>query len=247
MTRHFSVRLWLSHPTHLLCILWLPPRRMKIQRDHNRPNRTICERLTWRRVRIRRTCSIWPEATKDWHLYYADRGDYARALQVLHRWRDAVPNDPQVDAEEGLILLKSGRWQEAEPLLTQAFAARPHDENVLNALGLLAWDYKRHLDEAVELFTSALAIHTAKDNFQASLHNNLGGVYGDLQQFPSAVEQFESAIAISPDDAEYHTNLAAALAEMNRYQEAAVEVNIALRIAPDYPPARAVLQRLQHR
>jgi protein O-mannosyl-transferase len=178
---------------------------------------------------------------------YADRGDYARALQVLHRWRDAIPNDPQVDAEEGLILLKSGRWQEAEPLLTQAFAARPHDENVLNALGLLAWDYKRHLDEAVELFTSALAIHTAKDNFQASLHNNLGGVYGDLQQFPSAVEQFESAIAISPDDAEYHTNLAAALAEMNRYQEAAVEVNIALRIAPDYPPARAVLQRLQHR
>ena len=46
---------------------------------------------------------------------YADRGDYARALQVLHQWRDAVPNDPEVDAEEGLILLKSGRWQEAEP------------------------------------------------------------------------------------------------------------------------------------
>jgi hypothetical protein len=34
---------------------------------------------------------------------------------------------------------------------------------------------------------------------------------------------------------------------MNRYDEAAVEINIALRIAPDYPPARAVLQRLQHR
>ncbi len=178
---------------------------------------------------------------------YADRGDYARALQVLHRWRDAVPNDPQLDAEEGLILLKAGRWQEAEPLLARAFAARPHDENVLNALGLLAWEYKRHLDEALELFRSALAIHTVKDNFQASLHNNLAGVYGDLQQYPSAVEQLKSAIAISPDDAEYHTNLAVALAEMNRYEEAAAEVSIALRIAPEYPPARAVLQRLQHR
>jgi protein O-mannosyl-transferase len=182
---------------------------------------------------------------------YSDRGDYPRALQVLHQWRDILPNDapnaPELDAEEGLILLKSGRWQEAEPLLTRAFAAHPQDENVLNALGLLAWQNKRRLDEAVNYFARALAIHTAKDDFQASLHNNLGGVYGDLQQFPLAVAQFESATAISPQDAEYHTNLAIALAEMNRYDEAAVEINIALRIAPDYPPARAVLQRLQHR
>jgi len=178
--------------------------------------------------------------------FYADRGDYARALQILHQWREFVQNDPELDAEEGLILLKSGRWQDAEPLLNRAFAARPHDENVLNALGLLAWEYKRNLDEAEQYFSRALAIHTPKDDFQASLHNNLGGVYGDRQQLPSAVEQFESAVAISPGDAEYHTNLAAALAGMNRYDEAAAEVKIALRIAPDYAPARAVLQRLQH-
>jgi protein O-mannosyl-transferase len=179
--------------------------------------------------------------------FYADRGDYARALQILHQWREFVPDDPQLDGEEGLVLLKSGRWQNAEPLLNRAFAARPHDENVLNALGLLAWEYKRNLDEAEGYFTRALAIHTAKDDFQASLHNNLGGVYGDRQQLPSALEQFESAVAISPGDAEYHTNLAAALAGMNRYDEAAVEVKIALKISPDYPPARAVLQQLQHR
>jgi protein O-mannosyl-transferase len=186
---------------------------------------------------------------------YSDRGDYLRALQVLHQWRDTVPEDapkdvpnqPELDAEEGLILLKAGRWQEAEPLLTRAFAAHPQDENVLNALGLLAWQHKRNLDEAQAYFTRALAIHTVKDDFQASLHNNLGGVYGDLQQFPSAVAQFESAVAISRGDAEYHTNLAAALAEMNRYDEAAAEINIALRIAPNFPPARAVLQQLQHR
>jgi tetratricopeptide (TPR) repeat protein len=178
--------------------------------------------------------------------FYADRGDYARALQILQQWREFVQNDPELDAEEGLILLKSGRWQDAEPLLNRAFAARPHDENVLNALGLLAWEYKRNLDEAEQYFSRALAIHTPKDDFQASLHNNLGGVYGDRQQLSSAVEQFESAVAISPGDAEYHTNLAAALAAMNRYDEAAAEVKIALKISPDYPPARAVLQRLQH-
>jgi protein O-mannosyl-transferase len=176
---------------------------------------------------------------------YSDRGDYARALQVLHQWREVTPDDPELDVEEGLILLKSGRWQEAEPLLTRAFAARPQNENVLNALGLLAWENKRHLDEAENYFTRALAIHTAKDDFQASLHNNLGGVYGELQQFPSAIAQFESATAISPQDAEYHANLAAALMEINRYDEATAETNIALRLAPNYPRARALLQRLQ--
>jgi|HubBroStandDraft_6_1064221.scaffolds.fasta_scaffold01944_3 tetratricopeptide (TPR) repeat protein len=182
---------------------------------------------------------------------YSDRGDYARALQVLRQWRDIIskdaPNDSELDAEEGLILLKSGRWQEAQLLLTRAFAAHPQDENVLNALGLLAWQHQRNLEEAQAYLARALAIHTAKDDFQASLHNNLGGVYGDLQQFPSAVAQFEAAVAISPGDAEYHTNLATALAEMNRYDEAAAEINIALRISPNYPPARAVLQQLQHR
>ena len=178
---------------------------------------------------------------------YSDRGDYARALQVLRQWRDAVPSDPELDAEEGLILLKSGHWQEAGPILNRAYAAHPQDENVLNALGLLSWEHERNLVEAERYFTRALAIHTAKDDFQASLHNNLGGVYGDLQQFPLALEQFESAIAISPADAEYHTNLAVALAELNRFEEAAAEVKIALRIAPNYPPARAVLERLQRR
>ncbi|MGA2375459.1 MAG: tetratricopeptide repeat protein [Candidatus Sulfotelmatobacter sp.] len=178
---------------------------------------------------------------------YSDRGEYARALEVLRQWRDVVPSSPELDVEEGLILLKSGRWQEAEPLLNRAYAAHPGDENVLNALGLLAWEHKRNLDEAEGYFTRALAIHSAKDDFRASLHNNLGGVYGDLQKFPLALEQFESAIAISPEDAEYHTNLAVALAELNRYEDAAVQIKIALRIAPGYPPARAVLERLQRR
>jgi protein O-mannosyl-transferase len=179
--------------------------------------------------------------------FYADRGDYAQALQVLHRWRAASPNDSQVNAEEGLVLLKAGQWQDAELLLNRAFAARPLDENVLNALGLLAWQYKRDLNEAKTLFAQALALHTAKDAFQASLHNNLGGVYGDLQQFPLAIEQLKSATAISPQNAEYHANLANALAAAKKYDEATAEAQAALRISPDYSPAREVLQKLQHR
>jgi protein O-mannosyl-transferase len=177
---------------------------------------------------------------------YADRGQYAQALQVLHQWRVVSPNDPQLNAEEGLILLKSGQWQAAELLLNRAFTARPQDENVLNALGLLAWQYKRNPNEAESFFSRALAVHTARDDFQASLHSNLGGIYGDLQQLPLAIEQFKFATEISPENAEYHTNLAVALAEEKRYDEAVAEAEAALRISPNYSPARAVLQQLQH-
>ncbi len=118
---------------------------------------------------------------------------------------------------------------------------------MLNALGLLALNYKQNPHDAIDFFRRALTIHTAQDAFQASLHNNLGGAYGELQQFQLAIEQFQSAISISPDDVEYHFNLASALAAARRYDEAVAEASYALRIDPTYAPARALLQQLTGR
>jgi protein O-mannosyl-transferase len=178
---------------------------------------------------------------------YSDLGDVDKALSVLRDWRAFDPGEPRIDAEEGLCLLKSGRWQQAEPMLNRALVAMPNDENVLNAFGILQREYKHNFNQAAELFRRALAIHTIRDDFRASLHNNLGGVYGDLEQFPSAIEQFQSAVAISPNDPEFHTNLALALAAVKRYDDAVAEADVALKIAPDYAPARALQQQLRRR
>ncbi len=178
---------------------------------------------------------------------YMDRGDHERALQMVRQWRAIAPADPGVDAEEGLVLLKAGRWQDAEPPLQRASAARPDNENVLNALGLLAWQYKRDPSGAATFFRRALQVHSAKDDFGASLHNNLGAVYGELQQFPSAIEQLRLAVEIAPGDPEYHANLASALAASGDYDAARTELITALRIAPDYLPAQAMLQQLSTR
>jgi tetratricopeptide (TPR) repeat protein len=176
---------------------------------------------------------------------YADRGDYARALDILRHWRQVDPSESAIDVEEGLVLLRSGNWQQAQPLLAKANAARPQNENVLNALGLLAWEYQRNLDKAAALFSQALAIHTSEDDFQASLHNNLGGVFGDQRRFPLAVAQFESAVSISPGNPEYRTNLATAMAAAGRSSDAVQQVVQVLRADPTYAPARALLQQLQ--
>jgi tetratricopeptide (TPR) repeat protein len=177
---------------------------------------------------------------------YADRGQYDQALQTLAEARQLAPVDPDADAEQGMILARAGRGKEAQPLLERALAAQPDNENLLSALGLVARDDLHDLNRAATLFSRALAIHTENDDFSASLHNNLGAVYGDQGNFPSAIEQFQLAVKIFPTDPEYHTNLASALAAANRLPEARSEAETALRIAPGDPAARSLLERLSH-
>jgi tetratricopeptide (TPR) repeat protein len=175
---------------------------------------------------------------------YADRSDNQRALQMLASAREISPADPETDTEEGLTLVRTGRWSEAEPLLDKAVAAEPDNENVLSTLGIVAWQYHHDLKKAVEWFTKALAAHPERDGFNASVHNNLAGVYGEQGDYASAIAQYRLAVSISPQDPEYHTNLANALGATNHYDEARSEAELALRIAPNYPQARAVLENL---
>jgi tetratricopeptide (TPR) repeat protein len=177
---------------------------------------------------------------------YADRGQYDQALQTLAEGRQLAPVDPDADAEQGMILARAGRGKEAQPLLERALAAQPDNENVLSALGLVARDDLHDLNRAATLFSRALAVHTENDDFSASLHNNLGAVYGDQDNFPSAIEQFRLAVNLFPADPEYHLNLASALAAANRLPEARSEAEAALRIAPSDPAARDLLERLNH-
>lgn len=175
---------------------------------------------------------------------YAARGDFDRALRALTQVRRADPNDPQVDGEEGLILTQAGRWTEAEAALRRAVAISPNDANVLNALGLIAWQHDAHLDEAAAYFSKAIGVHTEADDFNASLHSNLGGVYGQENRFSDAIAQFEIAVHITPNDPEYLTNLATAFRAVGRIDDARSALRAALAAAPDYDPARVALEQI---
>ena len=175
---------------------------------------------------------------------YSGRGEFDRALSVLAQVRAEIPDDPEIDGEQGLILAQVGRWSEAEAALRRAVAITPNNPNVLNALGLIAWQHHGQLPEAAEYFLRALAEHTEADDFNASLHNNLGAVYGQQSRYSEAIEHFELAVQISPQDPEYLTNLATAFAAVGRIEDARRELQSALAAAPNYSPARQVLQQI---
>lgn len=176
---------------------------------------------------------------------YANRADYGQALDTLTADLQVAPGDTTALGEKGMILARAGRWSEAEPLLEKLIAEQPDDENVLSALGQVAWQYHHDLNRAAELFSRTLAIHTQQDDFAASLHNNLGSVYAEREDFSPAIDQFRLAVGITPGDPEYHTNLASALGAASRYDEARSEAEAALRIDPGFAAARAVLQQLE--
>jgi Flp pilus assembly protein TadD len=174
---------------------------------------------------------------------YSDRPDFVRAIEFLDRVRSIDPADPEVDGEEGLIMTRAGRWDEASKYLERAVAKSPEDDNVLNALGILA-EHTRQFEQAASYFGRALAIHTSQDDFSASLHNNLASVYGEQGRWKDAMPQLQLATEIAPNDPEYRTNLAIALAASGHYDEARSEIRAVLRAAPDFQPAREVLGRL---
>jgi Flp pilus assembly protein TadD len=174
----------------------------------------------------------------------ADRGQTDKALEMIAQASTLAPGDPDVSAAEGMILARAGQGAASEDALNRALAAHPDNENLLSALGVIARDERHDPKRARELFRHALAVHPQLDDFNASQHNNLAGVYGDENNYPAAIAELRLAVHIVPSDPEFHINLASALAATGRYDEARTEAESALKIAPDDPNAAAILERL---
>ena len=68
-------------------------------------------------------------------------------------------------------------------------------------------------------------------------HNNLGIILARAGRRPEAIAQYEEALRVKPDDAEYHLNLGSALAGEGRTPEAIAQYTTALRLEPDYAEA----------
>ena len=72
----------------------------------------------------------------------------------------------------------------------------------------------------------------------AFLHNNLGVILMSSGREPDAVPEFEAAVRLKPDNADYRVNLGLALSQMpGRMNDAIAEYRTALRLDPHFPAA----------
>jgi Flp pilus assembly protein TadD len=142
---------------------------------------------------------------------------------------------------QGIAHLEAGRVDEAIAELEKATESGPPSVEAHFNLGI-AHTEKGSLEEAAQEFQKVLAL----DPSDADAHSNLGVVYYDQGQqenrvadrqtlLERAVEQFEKARELIPDDPAIRYNLASSYIQSYRLDEAKVELDAAKKLDPDLP------------
>jgi Flp pilus assembly protein TadD len=102
--------------------------------------------------------------------------------------------------------------------------------------GFLVWEshnYARLFNSSETLWT-----YTIQHNAYAfEAHDNLGNVLIQTGRVSEAIEQYEQALKINPDDAKAHYNLGTAFGRTGRVSEAIEQLQRAVKIKPDYAKA----------
>ena len=114
----------------------------------------------------------------------------------------------------------------ADPAPAVPEPLRPAGEKLARARELVEGG---RIQEAIALFLEVLERNPAS----LKAHNNLGVLFDELKQHDSALEHFEQAERVEPENVEVLTNYGSTLAAVGRYEQAEVILRRAQRLAPD--------------
>jgi len=165
------------------------------------------------------------------------RRDYG---EVLDRVRDALlpliterqaaseasPATPTALYEAGLDHRRAGRHLDARHCCEQALAAEPGHADALHLMGLLALDAGQH-DQAVECLAGAI-----RQDPRPEFLSNLGIALQAQGRHAEALNVFDKAVQLKPDDAGLWKHLGGALQELQRPADALLSLQQASRLDP---------------
>ncbi len=195
-----------------------------------------------------------------------ERGELAQAEQIYRRILDVQPANADVLHRLGVLILQSGRADEAVTLLERAVALDPRDGGMAANLGAAYTvasrheDARRTLQAAVErdpsnagafmnlgntlyllgrLDEAAAALQSCLQRApeHGAAHGNLGVVLQDLGRLEEAQACYERAVELNPESAMAHANLGTLLKDRGRLTDALDCFARALAIQPDCQPA----------
>ncbi len=167
---------------------------------------------------------------------YAEQRQLAQALKALDRGLLAAPDNPDLLAMRGRILLEEGDAEAARATLEKARSRDSRDPRLRIDLANLyrnAGDLARARAEAEE------ALHLDPKSAEAQV--TWGLVLGALGREPEAREAFQAALRLKSDQADALFYLASVELRAGRAAEAVPLFERLLRRAPAYPGAEAAL------
>jgi Flp pilus assembly protein TadD len=126
-----------------------------------------------------------------------------------------------------------GGWRHRRLVLGSAGAA------VIGALAAAAYVQAGYWQDSISLWKHTIAC--TSENWVA--HANLGNALASQGRMSEAIEQFELAVQILPNEAKPHLTLGNALASQGRFAEAVEQFERAVQLKPDNPQVHLALGR----
>lgn len=168
-------------------------------------------------------------------------GEPLPSEQVEVFYRKAIAYAPHYAAAHfnyGVLLLESGRTDEAIDAFEATLRLKPDLADAWNQLGLARLK-NGELSGAVMAYQEAIG---RQPRF-AQAHNNLGVALARAGQLESAAIHYRQAITLDPAMKQAHNNLGTTLARLGNLFEAILCFEKALAIDPTYVDAQANLQK----
>ena len=148
-------------------------------------------------------------------------GDYARAVDTLHRALQSDPSLRKAHYFAGQADIRWEHWPEAAEEFQAELKLEPADPNALYNLGFVYLQQSR-VDDAAALFRQVLS---AQPN-HANANYELGKILMDRGQWKEAVDHLEIAAQLSPETDYMHYQLQAAYRKLDRVADADRELEI---------------------
>jgi Flp pilus assembly protein TadD len=164
---------------------------------------------------------------------------YAEAVDLLRA--EPLEDEPRWWFLLGAALERSGRWTEAEPILSKALELRPDDPEILNYVGYSWIDRGIKLKEGLALVEKAVAAAPQSGAIQDSLawaHYRLG-------DYDKAVELLELAVKLEPGNPEINDHLGDAYWKTGRRIEAEFQWRRVLTLDPSPAQKASVESKLK--
>jgi tetratricopeptide (TPR) repeat protein len=147
--------------------------------------------------------------------------------------RNSPPNpdgpglaSPAALYEAGLAHMQAQRYLDAQVSCQQALVADPDHAGALYLMGILAFQGNQP-DHALQWLARAI-----RQDARPEYLSSLGTVLQQQQRHKEALQAFETAVKLKPDDAELWRQLGNALAELKRLSDAVLSLQHALKLDP---------------
>ncbi len=163
---------------------------------------------------------------------YELQGELAKAADAFEEALKYEPNRPELYSLLGPIYERQERYDEALYTYQRLEKLDPNLPAIIfGAMASIYHFHKKMLPEALEYAQQALAV----DANSWRVHNLLGVIYADKNEFRQAVDAFKAAMRLAPNEPMPHSDLAKVYLAQGRHDEALKSVDAAMRLAPGDP------------